>query len=115
VTPEQIKPLLHAARSLMNAIGKAQVELAAGGLAVALVSPQAPLHSALRHGDQGLHQLAKAVLAAGRRIEDLEGLPYDQVESGEVDEAIRELRVAAATLDSLREWALGAMAGAVDA
>ncbi len=110
-----LQPGVHAARYLMNAIGRAHVELAAAALAVWRVRPGAPVRGVLQQADPALLQLARAVLRAGRRLERLGGRRRSTVRPGEAEGILAELRVARETLLALREWSFETMAGAVDA
>ena len=115
VSREVLQPGVHAARYLMNAIGRAHVELAAAALAVWRVRPGAPVRGVLQQADPALLQLARTVLRAGRRLERLGGRPRSSLRPGETDGIVGELRIARETLLALREWSFETIAGAVDA
>jgi hypothetical protein len=110
-----LQPGVHAARFLMNAIGRAHVELAAAALAVWRIRPGAPVRGVLRQADPALLQLARSVLRAGRRLERLAGRRRSAVRQQEADRILGELRVAREALLALREWSFETIAGAVDA
>ncbi len=115
VSAEVLAPCVHAARYLMNAIGRGHVELAAAAYAVWLVRPSAPVRGTLVVADRALVQLARTVLRAGRLLERLPGTPRDEVDYDALDDALTGLDQARRGLVGLREQALAAMAGALDA
>ena len=113
VLPEHTEPMLHAARYLLNAVGRAQVEFAAAALAVQQVRPGTPVRAVLVHGDKALRQLARSIMAVVNRLEELPGEPIE--EAGEAAAwAEQELSGAKEGLGSLRGWAFSSLAGAMD-
>ncbi len=97
VPRDALEPALFAARHIMNAVGRAHVELAAAAFAVTLVRPGAPVRPVLTTADKALSELARAVLKGGRDVERL------------------ERRTRAEALRALRAWAYASLAGAMDA
>ena len=115
VRPEVLAPALHGARYLMNAVGRAHVELAAAALAVWEVRPEAPVRGPLQVSDKALIELARTVLRAGRRIEKSQDRDRAGLEEEDLHAAARQLRDARLALLGLREWAFESIAGALDA
>ena len=115
IPPEVMQPVLHSARFLMNAAGKAHVELAAAAFAVSSVRPGAPVRGPLEVVDKALARIARAILRAGRKLEKVVGSPRDQTDPAAVDATIGELREARQRLVDLRHWAFETVAGALDA
>lgn len=114
VTAEALAPVLAAATSLVGALGRAQVEVAAAGVAVRRVSPRAPVHAILSQADHALRALARGVVREGRRLEKLVGSPVEQA-TAVVPGPLAELRAANQSLRELRVWAFDSLAGAVNA
>ena len=110
-----LQPALHAARYLMNAAGKAHVEVAAAGFAVSSVRPGAPVRAPLEAADRALARIARAILRAGRKLERVGGRPRDTIDPAAVDAMTDELRDARDRLVDLRTWAFETIAGALDA
>lgn len=110
-----LQPALHAARYLMNAAGKAHVEVAAAGFAVSSVRPGAPVRAPLEAVDRALARIARAILRAGRKLERVVGQQRDTVDPAAVDAITDELRTARDRLVDLRLWAFETVAGALDA
>lgn len=110
-----LQPALHAARYLMNAAGKAHVEVAAAGLAVSSVRPGAPVRAPLEAVDRALARIARGVLRSGRKLERVAGRPRHQVDPAEVGAMTDELRATRDRLLELRRWAFETVAGALDA
>ena len=110
-----VEPALHAARYLMNAAGKAHVEVAAAGFAVSSVHPGAPVRAPLEAVDGALARIARAILRTGRKLERITGTPRNTLEQAAVDELVMELQEARERLLDLREWAFETIAGALDA
>ncbi len=108
------EPALHAARYLMNAAGKAHVEVAAAGFAVSRVRPGAPVRGPLDVVDNALGRVARTILRAGRRVEGLAGLPRNEVDPRAVEAVVEELESARLRLLDLRRWAFETLAGALD-
>ena len=115
VAAEVVAPATHAARYLMNAVGRAHVELAAAAYAVWLVRPEAPVRGALVTADRALVQLARGVLRAGRVLERLPGTPREDVDFDALEGALRGLMSAREGVVDLRDWAFSTIAGAMDA
>ncbi len=113
VRPEQLEQSVHAARYLMNAIGRCQVEIAAAALAVCRVRPGSPVSATLRSGDKALRQLARGVVQAGRALDSLAGTPLDALDDRPED-IHQGLSAARASLVELRSWAFSTLAGAMD-
>ena len=107
-----IQPVLNAATALVNEMGKAQVELAAAAIALARVRPCPPTQSTLNHADKALRLLARTVVHAGDRLHQSQGAPAAVV--GDLPEqAVEEMRMAAAAFEGLRTWAMHALAEAM--
>lgn len=113
--PDVLASVLHAARYLMNAAGKAHVEAAASALAVSRVRPGAPVRGPLEVMDRALARLARSILRAGRRLERLKGQPRSSVDPAAVRASVHELRTARTGLLDLRTWTFESVAGALDA
>ena len=110
--PHVIQPVLSAATELVNAMGKAQVELAAAAIALARIHDSPPTQSTLRHADNALRTLARTVVQAGDRLHQTQGAPAAAV--GDLpNEVVTEMRKAAEAFASLRVWALHALAEGV--
>lgn len=75
LTRTHLAPVLKAFEALLGSIGRAQVECAAGGIAVRGVRPDAPVHAVLAQADRALRALARAAFAAGDDLRRLEGAP----------------------------------------
>ncbi len=112
VTAEMVRPLLSAANGLLNAIGRAQVELAAAATAVTSVRPGAPVGPTLSRADQALRELARSTVRASRSLQRLTGkrLPAQAA----ADRATEQLKAAVAALREMRDWSFTAIAGALD-
>ncbi|HCH62576.1 MAG TPA: hypothetical protein DFR83_07230 [Deltaproteobacteria bacterium] len=110
-----VQPALHSARYLMNAAGKAHVEFAAAGFAVSSVRPDAPVRSPLEAADRALARIARAILRAGRKLEQVEGTPRTEVDPAAVQAMTEELNTARERLLELRQWSFETIAGALDA
>ncbi len=109
-----VSPVLEAATGLVNALSRTQVELTAAALAVRRVHPRAPVRPVLLRADEGLAQLARTVVGAGRRLERLVGQPMSAAR-GQAAELVGQLREATTALGALRVWALSTLGGAVAA
>lgn len=114
LSAEQVGPVLEAATGLVNALSRTQVELTAAALAVRRVHPRAPVRGVLVRADEGLANLARAVVGAGRRLERLVGQPTSAVRAQAVEQ-VGQLREATRALGALRVWALSTLGGAVAA
>lgn len=106
-----LEPALNAASDLVNAMGRAQVELAAGAIAARLVHPLAPVRQILVHGDRALRLLARDAVEAGDQLAALRDTPLTEAEE-QAAPLLRALRQAALGLEVLRTWALGELASA---
>jgi len=115
IPQEVMQPALHTARYLMNAAGKAHVEMAAAAFAVSSVRPGAPVRGPLEVVDGALARIARAILRAGRKLEKVVGNPRDQTDPAAVEAILNELREARQRLVDLRHWAFETVAGALDA
>ena len=106
---EVLQPALHSANRLLTALGRTQVELAAAGIAVRRVHGSAPVTATLAEADKVLRRLARAVITAGRSLEELRGRPQEDADAAGA--AIRTLSDTCVALSSLREWGLSTLAG----
>jgi hypothetical protein len=114
VTWMSLEPTLDATEALVNAMGRAQVELAAAAVAVSRVRPGAPVRQTLVHADRALRELARTAVDAADALRGTEGLTI--YSAGTVPErAVAALRATAAGLQTLRAWAFETLAGAMDA
>lgn len=114
VTWPSLEPALDATEALVNAMGRAQVELAAAAVAVCRVRPGAPVRQTLVHADRALRELARTAVDAADALRGTEGLTV--YSAGDVPErAVAALRTTAAGLETLRAWAFETLAGAMDA
>lgn len=113
LTAEALAPVLSAATALVGALGRAQVEVAAAGVAVRRVSPRAPVQPILERADQVLRQLARGVVRDGRRLEKLVGTPVEQA-AAIVPGPLVDLKNASNNLHELRVWAFANLASAVN-
>jgi hypothetical protein len=112
LSEQVIQPVLNAATELVNAMGKAQVEMAAAAIALARVRPSPATRSTLNHTDRALRELARTVVQAGDKLHSFRGAPSAAV--GEMPtEAIGEMRAAAEAFAALRVWAMHAFAEAM--
>lgn len=114
LTHEMIAPLLAAANQLMNALGRAQVELAAAAVAVRTVRGEAPIRSTLNTADTALRQLARGVVQAAQRLEKMRGAHLLSVQTS-AEQAAAVLQSSKEALDALRTWGMATLAGAMDA
>ena len=110
-----LQPALHSARYLMNAAGKAHVEFAAAGYAVSSVRPNAPVRGPLEAADRALARIARTILRAARKLEQVEGTPRTEIDPAAVDAMTDELNTARERLLELRQWSFETIAGAMDA
>ncbi len=110
-----LQPALHAARYLMNAAGKAHVEVAAAGFAVSSVRPGAPVRAPLEAADRALARIARGILRAGRKLERVAGRPRNEIDPAAVHAMTAELTDARDRLLELRSWSFETIAGALDA
>ena len=60
-------------------------------------------------------EVARAILRAGRKLEQVAGKPRDRVDPAAVDAMVDELRDARQKLVDLRHWAFETVAGALNA
>lgn len=109
---QNVSPVLEAATGLINALSRAQVELAAAALAVRKVHPRAPVRRVLARADEALLTMARSVMSAGRRLEKLVGQPMNAARE-QAAAQVEQLREAATALAALRVWAFSALGGAV--
>lgn len=110
----EVGPVLEAATGLVNALSRAQVELAAAALAVRRVHPKAPVRAVLVKADEALVQLARATVGAGRGLEKLIGQPRETSESNAIA-FVNQMREVSSALGALRVWAFSSLGGAVAA
>jgi hypothetical protein len=112
LSEQAIQPVLNAATELVNAMGKAQVEMAAAAIALARVRPGPPTRATLNHTDKALRELARTVVKAGDRLHKLRGAPSAAV--GDLPmEVVHEMRTAADAFAALRVWAMHSFAEAM--
>lgn len=109
-----INPLLGCANALMNALGRAQVEMAAAAVAVRMVRDDAPIRATLNTADKALRELARGVVLAGRQLEKLRGKHLRRAREP-AEKAAEALQRSRDALASLRAWAMATLAGALDA
>lgn len=112
LSEQAIQPVLNAATELVNAMGKAQVEMAAAAIALARVRPAPPTRSTLKHADTALRDLARTVVKAGDRLHKFRGAPSAAVGDLPI-QAVEEMQVAATAFAALRVWAMHAFAEAM--
>jgi len=108
---EALEPALAAASDLVNAMGRAQVELAAGAIAAREVNPRAAVRQVLIHGDRALRLLARDAVQAGDALAELRGAPLLAAEALAAPR-LRVLRQSVQGLEVLRTWAFGELATA---
>ncbi len=106
---ERIAPVLHAATRLVNAMGQAQVELAAATIALLRIRPHSPFRATLTHADRALRQLARSIVRSGDQLHKATNATIS--ETGDLhDRTVTELRETALAFKSLRVWFLSAIA-----
>jgi hypothetical protein len=108
----EVQPCLYATRHLLNAIGRLQVEAAAGALAAVQAEPRASVLPLLERTDQVLRGLARGTVQSGRALTSLVGQPREDVYDSALDSvrAITEIRQA---LVALQEWTKSSLAASV--
>jgi hypothetical protein len=100
--PDRTEKALAAARDLVTAMGRAQVELAAAAGAVRSVCPTAPVSAVLEGADHALRHLARAVVDAGQRLAHGEA------------HAVADLDAGSRAFVHLRQEALTAIASGIE-
>jgi hypothetical protein len=108
----EVQPCLYATRHLLNAIGRLQVEAAAGALATVQAEPRATILPLLERTDQVLRGLARGTVKGGRELTALVGQPKVDV----YDSALASVRAISEIEDALRalqEWTKSSLAASV--
>ena len=108
----QIAPILSGATELVNQMGKAQVELAAAAIAVAMIDPTVSLRGTLMHADRALRELARSVVRQGDELHQATGAPLVVLEDLPT-RAVDKIRASADALRALRTWSFNAIAEAL--
>ena len=103
------------ARTLMNSVGRAYVEFAAGALAVLAVRPDAPVRGPVVSADRALRDLARATLRSGRTLEQAVGYRLEDLDAAELEASAVGLQHVLDALEGLRSWTFDRLAGSLDA
>ncbi len=105
---QRTQPMLNAASTLINAMGRAQVEFAAAALAISRVRPSLDLEQTLSYADKALRNLARSIVTDGDRLHKAVGTPIMHL--GQLPEQVRgNINQSAEALRALRIWAFSAL------
>ena len=112
LSAEQVRPVLSATTTLVNAMGQTQVELAAAAIALARVRPGSPARATLVHADRALRQLARTVVRCGDKLHKATGAPITTLK-GMPEQTVAQIRSSALAFQALRSWSLNALSEAL--
>ena len=114
VTSEMIQPALQSTNHLLNALGRAQVEMATASVAVHRVHQGAPILTILEHCDDMLRKIARRAIKAGKQLESTVNQRLFSHKE-QLEQAIADIIECHRNLTALKEWALMTFASGVQA
>ena len=112
IRAQDLEPHLYAARQLLNAIGRSQVEFATAALAVLRVQPLAPVLPILKQADQELRVLARSAVQAGKIISSMIGRSIHEGQ-GSIQQGIHQLEACKKRLVQTQEQRFNQLAQAL--